>query len=128
MREKYVFQRLTSVFVVSVVACNPGQEIKPELPLVCFVVFSMTKTVYVIHDTVPAEIPSLVSELVTKVSAFYRFLGVEEANLSVKQFRHSTSVSGILFCSPSPKVSIDFSAGTSITVTARNVNLESVFS
>ena len=87
----------------------------------------MTTIVYIIHETTPAEVPTLVSNLVTRVSDFYRFLGVEEANLTVKEFRKSTVVSGILLCSPSPRVSIDFSARTRITVKARNVNLDPIF-
>ena len=71
--------------------------------------------------------PNVVSSLITKISNFYRFLGVEDNELTVKRFRDSAIVTGILYCSPSPRVRIDFSDPTKIKVEPRNVNIEPIF-
>ena len=56
MREKHVFQRLTSVFVVSVVACNPGQESNLNYHLFVFVFTFMQEDWLRIAQT-PRETP-----------------------------------------------------------------------
>ena len=89
----------------------------------------MTFNVYVIHvkATDPDPVPTTVSNLVTRVCDLYRFMGVTDANLTVKHFRNSKIVTGILYCSPSPKVCIDFSDKTKIRVETTNVTLEPIF-
>ena len=72
-------------------------------------------------------VQTTVSSLITKISNWYRFLGVDDKNLTVKRFRHSAIVTGVLHCSPSPRVSIDFSDPARVKVEPRNVNIEPIF-
>ena len=93
----------------------------------------MEHNTYIIHinaadqDSTPPPIPTTVSNLIIRLSDFYRFLGVQEDNLTVKYFRKSAIVTGILFSSPSPRVSIDFSDRTKIKVDTYHVNIEPIF-
>ena len=88
----------------------------------------MATNIYVIHNEHnPDPVSTIVQNLITRVSDLYRFMGVGEANLTVKHFRHSAIVTGVLFCSPSPRVCIDFSDETKIKVETRNVTLEPIF-
>ena len=93
----------------------------------------MANNTYVIHlplvdlDTVHSDIPTTVSNLVTRLSEFYWFLGVEEQNLTVKYIRNRAIVTGILFLSPCSRVSIDYSDRTRVIVDVRNVNIEPLF-
>ena len=93
----------------------------------------MANNTYVIHlpladpDNTPPTIPPTVSNLITRVSEFYRFLGVDDNNITTKYFCNSAIVTGILFLSPSPRVSINFLDRTRIIVDARNVNIEPLF-
>ena len=89
----------------------------------------MSLHVYIIHIPEPASdtVSTTVSNLITKISNFYRFLGVEDQNLTVKHFRQSAIVTGRLYCSPSPRVCIDFSEPYKIKVEPRNVNLEPIW-
>ena len=87
----------------------------------------MTRYRYIIHnDQNPEPALTLVNKLITKVSKWYRFMGVEEQYLIVKHFRNSAIVTGKLFCSPSPRVSIDFSDETQIRVETVNITLEQI--
>ena len=88
----------------------------------------MATNIYVIHNEPnPDPVSTIVQNLITRVSDLYRFMGVEEANLTVKHFRHSAIITGVLFCSPSLRVCIDFSDETKIKVEARNVTLKPIF-
>ena len=93
----------------------------------------MTHNRYIIHvpladlNTDSFVVPDIVSLLVTRLREFYRFIGVEDQNLTVKYIRHRAIVSGILFLSPCPRVSIDYSDRTKVVVDVRNVNIEPLF-
>ena len=88
----------------------------------------MARNLYIIHNEPhPDPVPTIVQNLITRVSKLYRFMGVEEKYLTVKHFRHSAIVTGVLFCSPSPRVSINFSDPTKIKVETVNVTLEPIF-
>ena len=88
----------------------------------------MATNIYVIHNEHnPDPVSTIVQNLITRVSDLYRFMGVEEANLTVKHFRHSAIITGALFLSPSPRVCIDFKDETKIKVETRNVHLEPIF-
>ena len=54
-------------------------------------------------------------------------MGVEEQHLIVKHFRNSAIVTGKLFCSPPPRVSIEYSDETKIRVETVNIALEPIF-
>ena len=88
----------------------------------------MARNLYTIHVNEQIDpAPTVVENLITRVSELYRFIGVEEKYLTVKHFRHSAIVTGVLFCSPSPRVSINFSDPTKIKVETVGVTLEPIF-
>ena len=94
----------------------------------------MTHNQYIIHiddvnqDTNPSSpIPITASNLINRLRNFYQFMGVEDDELTVKYFRERAIVTGILYLSPSPKVSIDFSDRSRIKVDTFNVNIEPLF-
>ena len=88
---------------------------------------------YIIHvpdadtNTDPLIVPDIVSLLVTRLCEFYRFLGVEEEELTVKYIRNRVIVTGILSLSPCPRVSADYTDRTQVVVDVRNVNIEPCF-
>ena len=93
----------------------------------------MTHNRYIIHvpeadpHTDPFVVPDIVTLLVTRLCEFYRFLGVEDHELTVKYIRSRVIVTGVLYLSPSPRVSADYSDRTKVVVDVRNVNIEPLF-